>query len=64
METVSSAGWVFSVSLSCVFRAFETQARDGESQRLIGLFEDAPRGGVDIGKRLAHASGLRALAGE
>ena len=50
--------------LELVFRTFETQAGNREAQRLVGLLKNAPRGGVRLGKRLAHASGLRALAGE
>ena len=47
-----------------VVRTFKTQAGNREAERLIGLFKHAPRGGVRVGQRLAHAGGLRALAGE
>ena len=46
METVSSAGCVFSVSFSCVVGSFEAEPRQGEAQRLIGLLKNATRGGV------------------
>jgi len=47
-----------------IFRPFKAQPGDGEPERLIGLLKNSLRGRVRVGQRLAHASGLRALAGE
>jgi hypothetical protein len=43
---------------------FEAQAGDGEAESIVGLLENAPCGGIGVGKRLAHAGSLRTLSGE
>jgi hypothetical protein len=50
--------------LEVLFRTLKAESRDRKSQGFIGFFEYAARFGDSIGKRLAHAGGLRALAGK
>ena len=50
--------------LELVFGACKAEAGEGETERIVRFFKDAPRGGVRIGKTLAHTHGLRALARE
>src|SRR5215470_5361325 len=50
--------------LELIFGALETHVRDGELERVVGLLEDAARGGESFYQSSAHARRLRALSGE
>jgi hypothetical protein len=47
-----------------VFGAFKDNLRKREAESVVGLFEDGASGGVRFGQIVAHAHGLRTLAGE
>ncbi len=46
------------------FRTFEAQLRQLVAESFIGLFESLPGDGIFLRQFLAHADGLRALAGK
>src|SRR5439155_23500854 len=50
--------------LQLVFRTLETEAGNRKAQRLVGFFEDAPRGRIGLPQTLPHSRRLRALAGK
>ena len=55
---------MFSVSFSWSSGPSKQSLEIGEAESVVGFFKDPPRGRIGIGQRLAHAGGLRALAGE